>query len=184
MCSTNKYLKLLTCLLFIFSTSITLAQPERYLAGRDYQLIEAPSSSNALGIVEVEEYFWYGCPGCFQFDFILTDWLETLPQEVNFTRFPAIWSAQHEVHAKAYYTAFQLGVLESLHEKIFEAMHLEGLRFRNESELAGFFEKNNISNEQFTSAYNSFTVNTAINRAEKKSQRLFSPQYTEHGSQW
>ena len=141
------------------------AQPERYLPGRDYTLIANPVPDRTPDVVEVTEYFWYGCPGCFAFEPLLAQWIEQQNDDVLCLRLPAMWDDWREVHARAYYTADALGVLGNMHGKLFDAMHLQGNRLRNETELQQLFADNGVSDADFSKTYNSFTVNSQVNRA-------------------
>ena len=154
---------LASCLLSLASAS--LAQPERFIPGKDYTLLENPLTDRTPDVVEVVEYFWYGCPGCYQFESSLSQWIEKQDDNVLCLRLPAIWDDWREVHARAYYTASTLGMLEQMHDVIFTAMHVQGNRLRNESELEDLFAEQGINRSDFTRAYNSFAVNTEIKRA-------------------
>lgn len=157
--------RFLGTILLLSLAALAHAQPERYLPGRDYTVIDNPVPDRTPDVVEVTEYFWYGCPGCFQFEPQLTDWIARQDDTVQCLRLPAIWDAWHEVHARAYYVAGALGVLDDMHHKLFDAMHREGNRLRDEDELMALFAKNGVSETDFRRTYNSFTVNTEINRA-------------------
>lgn len=160
-------LLLLSSFLFPLSSDL-LAQPERFLPGRDFTVIENPLPDRTPDAIEVTEYFWYGCPGCFQFEPQLANWIEQQDESVVCLRLPAIWDDWREVHARAYYTARSLGVLEDMHLKIFDAMHLLGNRLRDEEELKQLFTEHGINEDEFSKAYNSFTVNSEINRAKNQ----------------
>ena len=158
---------LLSSFLFSLSSGV-LAQPERFLPGRDFTVIENPLPDRTPDAIEVTEYFWYGCPGCFQFEPQLADWIEKQDESVICLRLPAIWDDWREVHARAYYVARSLGVLEDMHLIIFDAMHLQDNRLRNEEELKQLFTEHGTNEADFNKAYNSFTVNSEINRARNQ----------------
>ena len=40
--------------------------------------------------VEVIEFFWYGCPHCYQLEPAISKWLAKLPKDAVFKRVPAI----------------------------------------------------------------------------------------------
>ena len=164
----NTALKLTLLCLSILLVHPTNAQPERYLAGRDYTLVENPAPDRTPDVVEVTEYFWYGCPGCFQFEPRLAHWIEQQNEDVVCLRLPAIWDDWREVHARAYYTAQSLDMLDAMHNKLFDAMHVDGNRLRNATELQALFRENGVSDADFSRTYNSFSVNTAINRAKNQ----------------
>ena len=162
----HKISKFFQVLFFLLIPTFLFAQPERFIAGRDYTIIQNPLPDRTPDVVEVIEYFWYGCPGCFQFEPQLAEWIEKQDDNVQCLRLPAIWDDWREVHARAYYIARSLDALDQMHDVIFNAMHLKGNRLRNEQELGDLFEDNGIKREEFARTYNSFTVNTAINRAK------------------
>lgn len=161
----NSILLVLTSCLLSLASGL-LAQPDRYIAGRDYTVITNPLPDRTPDVVEVTEFFWYGCPGCFAFESQLNQWINAQEDNVMCERLPAVWSDWHEVHARAYYTARSLDVLDPMHDILFNSMHLEGKRLRDEKELGDLFVANGIAKEDFTRVYNSFTVNTEINRAK------------------
>ena len=76
----NRILVLVIACLAFWSMPGSGAQ---YEEGVHYQILDpqAPLSTSGEGI-EVSEYFSYGCGHCFQFDPVLTAWLETLPKDV------------------------------------------------------------------------------------------------------
>ena len=83
--------------------------------------------------------FWYGCPHCNRFQPYLEPWIETLPDHVRFVRMPAIFDEVWELHARAYYIADALGVLDDLHREIFAAMHDGGRSLATMDAIRAFF---------------------------------------------
>ena len=55
----------------------------------------------------------------------LDKWADTLPKDVTFKRIPAIPRKDWVASAKAYYALESLGLLNKLHEKLFDAIHKE-----------------------------------------------------------
>ncbi|MDP2133609.1 MAG: thiol:disulfide interchange protein, partial [Sulfuritalea sp.] len=49
--------------------------------GRDFRELNPPLAP-AKGKIEVTEFFWYGCPHCFDFEHVLTPWARKLPADV------------------------------------------------------------------------------------------------------
>ena len=157
---------------------ITLAQSdaaitsERFELGRHYERLSPtqPTSSGA-GQIEVCEIFWYGCPHCYTFDPYLESWREDLPPNVNFLRLPAVWNPLLQLHARAYYAAEVLGISDEIHAPIFREIHVNGNPLNSEQALQAFFEDFGVSEEEFTGAFNSFAVNTKLQRADELSRR-------------
>ena len=149
---------------FLLAT-VALADDE-FLAGRHYETIEPPAETNvAAGKVEIVELFWYGCPHCFQFEPLIASWLKTKAPYIEFVRMPAVFAANWEIHARAFYAAEQLGVLDQVHEPLFDALHNERRKVFSADELAAFYAEHGVSAEDFHKAYNSFDVDKKTRRA-------------------
>ena len=120
---------------------------------------------------EVVELFWYGCPHCFDFEPDLHKWLKTKPKNVNFVRMPAVFNKRWEMHARAYYTAEVLGVLDKIHQPLFDAMNLKKQKMASSGELAAFFVKHGVNKETFIETFNSFSVDSKVRRATDMTKR-------------
>ncbi len=115
--------------------------------------------------IEVVEVFWYGCPHCYSFEPFLEEWLKTLPEDVQFIRLPGVLNPGWIPHAKAYYTAEKLGVLEKTHRPLFDAIHKEKKPVFNDEQLRDFFVSKGVSAEQFTGTFASKEVDAKIRQA-------------------
>ena len=144
------------------------AQPALYVAGTHFEELPAAVRTNDPDKIEVLEVFWYGCGHCFRFQPLVDDWAHNAPDDVDYLRFPAIWNELMKVHARAYYTAESLNVVDKVHGPIFDAINLQNNRLQNERQLATLFASHGVSEEDFTRAFNSFPVNTKVNQAEQR----------------
>ena len=99
-----------------------LLQAADYKEGVHYKKLseQQPESSDR---VEVLEFFWYGCPHCYTFEPYVNAWKKSKPDNVDFARVPAIFRPDWEVQARAYYALSNMGIIEDMHPKIFEALH-------------------------------------------------------------
>jgi len=139
---------------------------EEFVAGQHYQEIKpAVATAVSPGKVEVLELFWYGCPHCYAFEPQLTEWAKNKPDYVEFVRVPAVFAHNWEIHARAYYAAQQLGVLEKIHQPLFDAIHEHGRKVFSEEELTQFVTELGVDGEAFKKAYNSFDVDTKTRHA-------------------
>lgn len=148
----------------------SVAQVEKYVAGTHYTELKAPVNTKDSSKVEVIEAFWYGCSHCFRFEPLIANWEANAAADVDFKRFPAMWNGLMKIHAQVYYTAEALNALDALHEPVFNAINLEGNRLQNERQIGELFVKHGISQSDFESAFNSFSVRTKVNQAEKRMQ--------------
>ena len=148
----------------------SFAQIERYVAGTHYTELPNPVNTRDASKVEVLEAFWYGCSHCFRFEPLLTAWEENAPDDVDVVRFPALWNDLMKIHAQVYYTAEALGKLDVLHTPVFNAINLQGNRLQNERQIGSLFAEHGVTVGDFEKAFNSFSVRTKVNQAEKRMQ--------------
>ena len=138
---------------------------ENFVEGIDYQLVDPPIRTDNPGKVEVAEYFWYGCPHCFHLEPLMTQWVATLPATAEFVRIPSDFDGRWGLMARAYYTAQILGVLDRVHEPLFNAIHVQKRHFASEEQLAEFFKEFGVSADDFSKAFHSFAVESKYRRA-------------------
>jgi protein dithiol oxidoreductase (disulfide-forming) len=137
--------------------------------GQQYVRLQtpAPVSLAADKKIEVVEFFWYECPHCFSFDPLVEAWAKKLPADVAFRRVPVGFTARHQAAQKLFYALEEMGKLESLHKKIFAAIHLQNQRLVAEPDMVAFVTANGVDGAKFSEAYRSFGVSTKTNRAKQ-----------------
>jgi len=121
--------------------------------------------------IEVIEFFWYGCPHCYHLEPAVAAWLKTKPANVEFIRQPAIFSDLWAKHAKAFFTAEVLGIVEKVHADLFDAIQNKKQKLLTEDELLKFFSDHGVKPDDFRNAYNSFTVDAKMRQAEGMGNR-------------
>lgn len=166
----KRSMQILTLVMLMPLAFSSFAQIEKYVAGSHYTELAAPVNTNDSSKVEVLEAFWYGCSHCFRFEPLIANWEATAGEDVDFVRFPAMWNALMEIHAQVYYTAEAMDALDTVHEPVFNAINIEGNRLQNENQIGALFAKYGISEEDFSKAFNSFTVRTKVNQAKQRMQ--------------
>lgn len=129
----------------------------------------APVALPAGKKVEVVEFFWYECPHCNAFEPALEAWVAKLPPDVDFKRVPVGFSARHQVGQKAFYALEEMGLLDTLHKRVFAAIHVQGQRLMTEKAYVDFMTANGVDGEKFAAAFRGFSVNTKANRARQLS---------------
>lgn len=136
-----------------------------------YEVLATPQPTQNPDKVEVIEFFWYGCPHCYHLEPDLNKWLKTKPDNVEFIRQPAIFSSLWEKHAKAYFTAEALGVVDKVHADFFDAIQNKKQKLETEEQLLKFFSEHGISETDFRNAYNSFPVDYKVRQAKTMAAR-------------
>jgi protein dithiol oxidoreductase (disulfide-forming) len=143
-------------------------------------LVPAQPTSVSPGKVEVMEVFWLACPHCYALEPHIRSWLKSKPSYVEFVRVPVMWQPIHRAHARLFYTLDALG-RQDLINKAFDTIHQDvenrqpPLFGNSDAETfqlqQQFAVQNGISADDFAKAYNSFSVNANLQRAEEITQR-------------
>lgn len=147
----------------------TLAMAADPVAGQHYEVLDAPVETRVdEGQIEVIEVFWYGCPHCYNLEEPLNAWVADLPEDVSFQRLPATMGQGWAEHARAFFAAKNLGILDQVHSDFFEAIHEQGKQLTDVDDVASFFSDYGVSEEQATEALTSFGVKSQVNQAHAK----------------
>jgi len=151
--------------------TLTACAAENYAEGKEYTKLSSPQPTSSGDRIEVVELFWYGCPHCYRLEPFIENWLKTKPDDVEFVLQPAILGPGWELLAKAYYTAELLGVLDKTHRALFDAIHEQNNKMKDESMLRAFFMQHGVSAADFDKTFNSFAVNVKLNNARLMTRR-------------
>ena len=144
---------------------LALAINTAAVAADSYKRLSEPQPTQTENKIEVVEVFWYGCPHCNDFEPYLNDWLADKPDDVSFRRMPAVFRQDWLAHAKAYYTALELGVVDKIHSDLFNQIHTRQKRLNDEESLKKFFMQHGVDGDKFTKTYNSYAVESHIKQA-------------------
>jgi len=115
--------------------------------------------------IEIVEIFWYGCPHCYLFEPVIEKWLEEKAEYIEFVRMPGILGKNWLPHARAFYAAEKLGVLDIIHKPLFDAIHKDKRKIIDEKSLRVFFSEHGVSGDKFDQAYNSSEVEEKVRAA-------------------
>jgi thiol:disulfide interchange protein DsbA len=146
-----------------------LAQPRRLAPGVDYSELKPAQPVEAVGKIEVAEFFWYGCPHCYSLEPLLEKWIARLPADVQFQRIPAVFNDNWARDAAIFFTFQALGVLERLHRPLYDAIHRDGLKTGDADARNEWLQKNGVDVKRFDDAFKSFGVRAKVARARQQS---------------
>ena len=153
-------LKLFSIFLLFFSANqLVLAQtPIKVEEGFDYRVLPLTQPIDAKGKVEVIEFFWYGCPHCYEFEPELKGWIKRQNKDVVFKKVPIAFREELMPHSQLFYALEALGKGDTLNDKVMFAMHRENKRLLNENEIADWVAAQGVDRNAFLAAYRSFAV--------------------------
>jgi thiol:disulfide interchange protein DsbA len=166
--------------------AIILAVAEPPAAAREWQFREGqhyvrmvPTQPTVGGAdkIEVAEFFWYGCPHCYDLEPYINAWAEDIDPNVRFVRVPATWNALVRLHGQLYYTEEVLvrnGVIkdpQGFREAVFQEYHSRGNRMTSEAAIQKLFARFGVSEDAFQRTWGSFEVNQKLRVADDLARR-------------
>jgi protein dithiol oxidoreductase (disulfide-forming) len=137
--------------------------------GKHYLRLPNPIPvSTPPGRFEVIQFFWYGCPHCAALEPALELWAHQLPADVVFVRVPVAFSAEpFTAHQRIFYALEAMGLVEAMHQKVFNAIHQERMRLARPADISAFMAKNGVDPAKFMEAFNSFGTAAHLRQANK-----------------
>ena len=131
------------------ATGLALAQTQSLQAGRNYTRLDPPRPVTTGSRIEVIEFFYYGCPICYEFQPHFSRWQFQAPEYVALRRVPVLSSENWEPFAKLYYTLEILGELGRLHWPVYDNYHFDGIKLNDEKVMADWVARNGIDRQKF-----------------------------------
>jgi len=155
-------------LLLAFALPVT---GQEYEQGINYFPLKIPQPVHTGDKIEVLELFWYRCPHCFELDPYLNKWLKSKPDFIEYVRLPAVLNRSWAFDARVFYTFVALGLVDSLHEAYFEAIHTDRKRIVTVEQLADWVADKGQDSQQILDTFNSFGVDSMVAHAADMSSR-------------
>ncbi|WP_018168872.1 thiol:disulfide interchange protein DsbA/DsbL [Thioalkalivibrio sp. ALMg9] len=153
----------------LLATGTSLAA--EYREGQHYRAIQPPLDTGLEdGRIQVVEIFWYGCPHCYEFEPKVQAWKPGLADDVQFEYLPAPMNDVWALHARVYYTAEKLGVLDEVHQAFYDAIHDQGRQLRSESAILRFINQRGLDADEFRETMRSDAIRQRIVEATEAVQ--------------
>lgn len=135
--------------------------------GREYQLLEPPRPVATGNRIEVIEFFYYGCPICYEAQPHISRWLMKTGPAVTLRRVPAVSSEGWEPFAKTYYALEATGLLGRLHWPVYDNHHFDGKRLNEVKNLLAWLGQNGVDAAKFAEVLNSGETSAKVAAAQK-----------------
>jgi thiol:disulfide interchange protein DsbA len=143
------------------------AQGGAFEPGKDYLPLPKPAPVDApSGKVEVVEFFMYSCPHCNAFEPALAEWVKHVPKDV-YVRRVAVPFDRVVPRQQLYYTLETMGLLERLHGKVFQAIHVERKLLDTPESIADWAATQGVNRAKFLEQFNSFSVSSKVSRGNQ-----------------
>ncbi len=139
---------------------------QAFRAGKDYLALERPLPTDVgPGKVELIEFFWYSCPHCNAFEPTFAQWIKSAPKDVVARRVPVAFRVAFAPQQRLYYTLEAMDLIESVHAKVFHAIHVERLPLNTDALIQAWVEKQGVDGKKFADTSKSFGVAGKVKRA-------------------
>jgi protein dithiol oxidoreductase (disulfide-forming) len=160
----------LALLVFGCLTAAVHAQDVRSRENLEYRVI-APQPVETGERIEVIDFFWYGCPYCYELQPGLDDWIRRKSADVEVRRIPVVLRDTWAPHARIWYTLELLGEAERLHAQVYRSYHFEELHMSKPDVMERWAVKQGIDRRRWLDAYYSPEVDARIARAAEATKR-------------
>lgn len=117
--------------------------------------------------VVIYEFFWYGCPHCYNLEPTINDIESNLDKDTILIKVPVALRDSWELHAKAYYALQQMKLDDNLHEKVFAEIHVNSNRLDTKEKLANFIREEGYDADKFLKILDSFGTEIRIKKASR-----------------
>ena len=136
-------------------------------SGKDYVPLPKPAPVDApSGKVEVVEFFMYSCPHCNAFEPSLAEWIKHVPKDVAVRRVPVPFD-RSPARQQLYYTLEAMGLIERIHGKVFQAIHVERKSLDTPEAIADWVATQGVDRSKFLEQFNSFSVSSKVSRGNQ-----------------
>lgn len=134
--------------------------------GSDFLRLSKPVAVDApAGQIEVLEFFAYSCIHCYRFEPLFSAWKAKQPVRVQARRVPVAFSEAFVPMQQFYYALESLGLLDRLHEKVFQAIHADKQRLTTTPAIMDWVKQQGVDMKAFSAAYSGFGVAGKVRRA-------------------
>jgi protein dithiol oxidoreductase (disulfide-forming) len=151
----------------------------KWKPGVNYDVLSSTQPTNVSpGKVEVVEVFWLGCPHCYALEPFIQEWAKSKPNYIEFVRVPVMWGPVHRAHARLFYTLQALNrsdlfekafdTIQQKHEPLISTTGNDAETLKLQQDWA---KDNGINPDEYAKAFNSFTVNSNLQRAQQLTER-------------
>jgi len=153
--------------LLLLLAAACAARAQVPVAGRDYQVLDPPRPVASGQQVEVIEFFYYGCPVCYEAQPHIARWLLKTGGDVVLRRVPATSPEGGESFALTFYALEATGDLARLHWPVYDNHHFDDKRLNQESRLLEWLRGNGVDAERFREVRNSAEIKARAAAADK-----------------
>ncbi len=147
------------------TSAFALAQTP--LAGREYHELGTPQPTSSGDRIEVIEFFYYGCPVCYEAQPHIAKWLMRAGPGISHIRVPAVFTESSESFARTFYTLGAMNQIARLHWPLYDNHHFDGKQLNEEKNVVEWVAGNGVDAQKFSALWHSAEIDAQIDAAKK-----------------
>ncbi len=161
-------MRILLAALLAAACSWVLAQPASApTPGRDFRELSPPRPVSSGERIEVIEFFYYGCPVCYESQPHIARWVMRAGPGIVMLRVPAVFSDSSESFARTFYALGAMEQVARLHWPLYDNHHFDGKQLNQEKNVTEWVARNGVDAARFKELWHSEGVNAQVAAAKK-----------------
>jgi thiol:disulfide interchange protein DsbA len=151
----------------LLSLAFSAGAQQSPLSGREYQEISPAVPVSTGERIEVIEFFYYGCPVCYEAQPHVARWLMRAGPGIAMMRVPAAFTESSESFARTFYTLSAMNQIARLHWPIYDNHHFDGKQLNEEKNITAWVASNGVDGAKFSELWHSPEIAAQVNSAKK-----------------
>jgi len=136
-------------------------------SGREYIELNPARPVSTGEQLEVLEFFYYGCPVCYEAQPHIARWLSRAGPGVAIIRVPAPFSESAESFARTFYALSAMNQIARLHWPIYDNHHFDDKKLHEEKNIVAWAGSNGVDRERFAELRKSPEIQQRVDAAKK-----------------
>jgi thiol:disulfide interchange protein DsbA len=117
--------------------------------------------------VEVIEFFYYGCPVCYEAQPHLARWLAGHGKGVTWRRVPAVFTESSESFARTFFALEAMNQVARLNWPLYDNHHFDGRQLNEYQNVVAWVAANGVDRARFEALWKSEAVTAQLAAAQK-----------------
>ena len=154
----------LAAITLLMASGLAAAQSQLSLR---FQELNPPRPVSSGDRIEVIEFFYYGCPVCYEAQPHIARWLVKAGPNIALQRVPAPFTESSESFARTFYTLGTMGQIARLHWPLYDNHHFDGKELNEEKNILNWVAGNGVDREKFSELWHSAEITERVASAKK-----------------
>lgn len=137
------------------------------VSGREFQELSPPHPVSTGERIEVLEFFYYGCPVCYEAQPHVARWLMRAGPGVSLLRVPAAFTESSESFARTFYALSEMSQIARLHWPIYDNHHFDGKQLNEEKNIVAWVAANGVDKDRFVQLWHSPEIQAKVASAKQ-----------------